>query len=224
MTALIDTLRAIVRAELALARGPELGIVTAVGAREDDASDNNHQVDLRLRGSGLELKRVPVAVGRAGMSCLPRVDDLVLVVFVGGELNAPVALATLYDEALQPPVGKSAEAMYVVPDAKESGVRRLHLELPSGVTLTLDDDTVSVVCGGTELAIARDGDVTVKSAAKVTLEAQGDATIKAGGKLALEAGQTVSVKGLGVTLEGSAEAKLKAPAVSLAGNVQFSPG
>ena len=64
MSSLIEVLRAIIRDEIAARRPPELGIVTQVHPGDGDAG--NHQADLRLRASGLELARVPVAVPRRG--------------------------------------------------------------------------------------------------------------------------------------------------------------
>ena len=71
MSDMVDIIRAIVRDEMARRRSPELGLVTAVQSRDSDGSDNNHQVNVRLRASGVELQRVPVAAARLGLSLLP---------------------------------------------------------------------------------------------------------------------------------------------------------
>jgi hypothetical protein len=52
---LIATLRAILRDELARMRLCEVGAVTTVYARDGDDSHNNHEVNLRLLQSGVEL-------------------------------------------------------------------------------------------------------------------------------------------------------------------------
>jgi uncharacterized protein involved in type VI secretion and phage assembly len=179
-------------------------------------------VNIRLRRSGAELQRAPVVVGRAGISVLPRSGDLVVVSYVDGDMNAPVVLGSLYDSDSQPPVAKAAEAVYMPTEDQDASIRRFYMELPSGSKLTVDDDTVHLESGGTEVTIARDGDVTVKSAAKLTLQAQGDISIEAGGKLSLSAQQDVSVKGISVTLEGQSGATVKGPTVTLAGMTQFS--
>ncbi len=157
MSEFIDLLRVVVREELARQRAPELGIVLAVYA--NDAEGNNHQVDVRLRASGVELQRVPVTVARYGLSVLPREGDLVLVTFVDGDLNAPVVIGSLYDENTQPPEASPAEVVYQVPDA--GGERHLHLELPSGMTCTVDDATLTISAGGTEITLEQDGDVSI---------------------------------------------------------------
>ena len=223
MSDLIEILRAVIRDEMERRRAPELGIVTEVLARESESSDNNHQVKVRLRDSGVELQWVPVAVGRLGLSLLPQVGDLVLVVFVGGDLNSPVVVGSLYDAQVQPPVAKPAEVVYQPTDAQDASLRRFHLELANGSTLTIDEDKLTVALGGTEVVINRDGDVAIKSAAKLSIQTQGDMSLEASGNMDLKAQGNVTVSGVSATVEGQGSAKLKAPAVSLAGNTQFSP-
>jgi hypothetical protein len=223
MSDLVATLRAIVRHELAAARLPELGVVTAVFARDSGGADGNHQVGVRLQASGVELPRAAVAVGRLGLAALPREGDLVVVAFLGGDLNAPVVLGSVYDDRAHPPVAKPNEVVYQPPDDAESGVRRLHLELPGGALLTAGDEEFLLTAGDTQVRVAVDGDVEVKSKGNVRVEAQGDVEIEAGGKLMLSAKTEVKVGGQTATLEGRSQAKVKAPTLALAGNTQFSP-
>jgi phage baseplate assembly protein gpV len=222
VTDLVATLRAIVRHELAALRLPELGLVTEVFSREAEGSDNNHQVNVRLQGSGLELQRAAVAAGRLGLSALPRVGDLVVVSFLEGDLNAPVVLGSVYDEERRPPVGKPTEVVYQPPDDAEDGVRRFHLELPGGATLTCEDETLHLKLGETEVEVKKDGDVTVKAKGNVKIESQGDLELAAQGDLKLSAQGNVSVQGISSTFEGTSQAKMKAPSLSLAGQTQFS--
>lgn len=224
MTELIDTLRAIVRDELARRIAPELGVVTTVHARDSDSSDANHQVNVRLAATGIELQNVPVLVGRLGLAMLPQLDDTVLVVFVQGDLNAPLVVGSVYDAKVQPPVAKAGEVVYEPSDAGgDAGLRRLHIGLGSDVTLTADDENLKIKLGSTEVTIAKDGDVTITSGAKLTIKTQGDTTFEASGNLELTAQGNVTIKGVAVTLEGQGSAKVKAAAISLAGMTQFSP-
>lgn len=222
MSDTVQLLRAIIRDELARRRGPELGVVTAVQPRDADGSENNHQVNVRLRASGVELQHVPVVVSRLGVSVLPKVDDLVLVVFIDDDLNAPVVVGSVYDETVNPPVGKSAELVYMPADPDDSSIRRIHFELGNGSLMTVDDDKVTVQLGGTELVLNRDGDVTLKGAAKLEVKVQSDITLEASGNLELKAQGNVKINGVAVTVEGSGTAKLKAGAVTIAGTTQFS--
>src|SRR5260370_9227552 len=77
--------RAMVRAELGRMRLCEVGAVTTVYARDGDDSHNNHEVNLRLLQSGVELQRVPVTAARIGLSALPNEGDLMVVAFANGE-------------------------------------------------------------------------------------------------------------------------------------------
>ena len=223
MSNLIPTLRAIIREELTRYRMPELGVVSSVFAKESDSGDGNHQVNATLRGSGVELQRAPVAVDRAGWSALPREGDLVVVTFLDGDLNSPVVLGTIYDNTLRPPKGAPLEMVYQPPDDEDASVRRLHVELPGGSSITFGDDKLTITSGGTEIVVEKDGDVSVKSAGNVKIESQGDISLEAGGNVTVKAQQNVSVKGLATTLEGQGSTTVKGPSISVAGMASFSP-
>lgn len=229
MTELIDTLRQIVRAELARIRPPELGLVLDVFP--GDGGDGNHQADLRLRESGLTLRRVPVVVSRPGVSLLPRVGDAVVVSFLGGDVAQPVVLGAVYTGNEQPPEAGPLEAVFQPGDASDSAVRRVHLETPTGGTVTLDDETLVVTLGGTTLTLEQDGNVDIAAAGSITLSAQGDVTIDAGGTLSVSAGQNVEIEAqIAVSAKGNVEATLEAGAkttvkgalIGVAGLTQFS--
>ncbi len=223
-TDLMTTLRAIVRDELARQRPPALGVVTRVHAREDDGNDGNHQVNLRLCGSAVELQRVPVTVPRAGWSALPNEGDLLLVNFVGGDLNAPVAVGTLYSDQAHPPVAKPHEMVYLAPDADDSAVRRMHVELANGCTFTLKDGSLEIAMGGTTVTVQGDGDVAIKAAGNISLDADGDLSMSAGGNVSITAQRDLALKATtNATLEASAQTKVKGAQVSLAGVTQFNP-
>jgi len=223
MSELIDTLRAIVRDEIGRSRAPGLGIVTRVYANEDGAGDGNHQVDVRLRESGVALERVPVTTARRGVSMLPRVDELVVVVFIGGELRGAVVVGALYDAADHPPQATAVEAVYAPVDDGDASTRRLAIVTPSGEEVTITDDEVSVVGGGTEVRVYRDGNVEIRAAGALELAAQGDVTIRAGGRLTLEAQQELSARGLSATVEAQTEARIQGVQLGLVGQTSFSP-
>jgi hypothetical protein len=222
VTALLATMRALIRAELARTRLPALATVTQVYARTGDSAKDNHQVDLKLIDSGTELSRVPVTVSRPGWSALPEVDDLVVVVFVGGDLNAPIVVGCVYDDQAHPPVAQPHEVVYMPPEPEDSGVRRLHVELQNGSKVTLDDETLTIELGGTSLVMGRDGDVTIKAKGKIHFESEADVELVAGANLSLEAQQSATAKGMTVTVEGQSATKVKGAQVTLAGITQFS--
>lgn len=231
MTIMIDTLRDIIRQEIDARRQPELGIVQDVFP--GDGGEGNHQADVRLRQSGLKLRRVPVAVARPGLSLLPRVGDPVIVVFLDGDLAQPVVIGSIYASTEQPPQAGPLEAVYKPADPEDSAVRRLHLATPSGGTLTLDDATLTITLGGTQIVVNQDGDVAITAAGSIVMEADGDVTISAGGSVSVKAGQDIEMDAkanltakatAAATLEGAASGKIKAANLTIAGLVNFSAG
>jgi uncharacterized protein involved in type VI secretion and phage assembly len=222
MSVIVPALQAIVREELGAARAIELGIVTQAYTNEGGSGDTNLAVDVRLRGSALELQHVPVAVGRLGVSMAPRVGDMALLGFVGGDVNGAVVIGFLYDEQTRPPDGKATELVYKVPDDEQEGDRRLALELPNGNKLTVEDKKVTVAMGSTTLTIEADGAVTVEAGGDLSLQAKGDVKVKAQGGVTIEATAAASLKGASVAIEGQGEAKLKGATTTIAGMTSFS--
>jgi len=217
MSGIVPALQAVVRDELATQRSAELGVVTQVYTNEGGSGDTNLAVNIRIRGSALELQHVPVAVGRLGLSSVPRVGDVAVLVFVGGDLNSPVVLGFLYDEQTRPPDGKASEIVYKVPDDAAEDDRRIEVQLPSGNTLTLQDKKLTVTMGGTTLTVEADG--------AITLDAAGDLKLKAGGSVSIEAGTDATLKaGTAASIEGGTEAKLKGVTTTIAGMTSFSSG
>lgn len=221
-TDLIRTLRAIVRDELARMQTPELGIVTRVHDTAGDA-DSNHQVSVRMRTSGVELHRVPVAVARLGLSALPNEGDLVVLAFAGGDVNAPIVLGCLYDDESHPPQAKPHEVVYEPPDEEDASLRRLQVTLANGSAITFGEDALEIVLGGTSLTINRDGDVEIATSANVMFAADGNVEFEASGDLTLSAQGNLTLKAAAnATLEGGAQSKVKGAQVALAGMTQFS--
>jgi len=220
---LVEAIRAVIRHELARGRFPEVGEVTEVFAREEGSGDGNHQVNVRLLESGIEVQRAAVAVSRPGLAALPAVGDLVIVAFLGGDLNAPVVLGTVYDAERHPPVSGPGELVYEPPESEESGVRRLHAALP-GALISVDDEAVTVEAGGTTLVLEKDGNVQINAAGDLILEAGGKVEIKSGADTTVEAQASLSLKGsAGAQMESPAQAKVKGSILGLAGTTQFSP-
>ena len=213
--ALYESVARIARHEVSGRALPAVGKVTATfGA---DGLPPDHAVTVELRDSGLVLPNVPVAVGALGFSALPAVDDLVLVVFMGGDPNAPVVAGRLYTDALAPPPeGKDGvitlclpagaaqpDVNLVVDGAAPSIVLQVGTE---PVKLTVDAQQVTVefadlklsvttagggrlvlAAGGTEVTLKKDGDLSLKSAGNVTIEGN-EVQIKGSSKVKVTGG------------------------------------
>jgi phage baseplate assembly protein gpV len=224
MSSVMPVLQALVRHEMTASRPLAIGSVTTATTNEGGSGDHNLEVNVRLHGSDLELQRLPVTVGRLGLSVAPRVGDLALVGFVDGDVNGGVVLGFLYDHQNHPPDAKVDELVYEVPD-DASGARRCEMRLPNGNTLTVVDDTVTVKMGGTSLIVESDGNITLDAAGDVVLKAGGNISLKASQDVSIEAGTNLTAKAsANASLEGSAAAKLKGGTTTIAGMTSFSAG
>lgn len=215
MNSVIPALQTIIRDQMRQKQDVGLGIVTQVFTNQGGAGDENIAVNLRLQGSACELRKIPVMVSRLGLSQAPRVDDLAVLAFIGGDVNRAVVLGFLYDEQNRAPDAGPEEIVYQVPDAADDAIRRFSIALPGGNSLTLQDGKLEVAMGSTTIVVEADGAVSIK--------AGGDISLKASGALNLEAGGDVGIKGKNVNIEGQAGAKVKGPTVKLAGMTDFSP-
>jgi uncharacterized protein involved in type VI secretion and phage assembly len=203
---LFETIQRIVQQELGRLRIAELAIVQEQHPHASDGDQDNYACTVRLRNTGLVLKQVPVATGRIGHACIPAVGDLVLVQFIGGDINAPIITGSLYNDEDRPPPNDDGQAILHLPlqagdsDAVHielhSGAQRaLKITLGSGVEINIQDDDPAVkidVDGGRAvLQIDRDG--------AVQLESQGKLQIKAS-EISVEAQGTLDLKGATINL------------------------
>ena len=216
MSPFVEVMSEVARRELAAHRSLSLGIVTE--SRTNDGGQGKHHLDcdVRVHGSGLTLRRVPVAVARPGLSAAPRVGDLVVLGFLEGDVNGPILLGTLHGADTSPPDAKPDEVVYEVPD-DPSEVRRLELRLPNGNLVTIKDDTLVIDMDGTR--------VVVESGGAITLESASDVSIKAQGSLTLEAQRSVTIKaGSSATVEAGTSATLRGSTTTIAGTTSFTAG
>jgi phage gp45-like len=133
---------------------------------------------VRLKNGGNELRRVPIVTSHLGFAHVPYIGDLVLIGYIGGSVNSPVILGSLYNDERRPPINNEGELVYESPGASDINARLLCLKFPKGITLTITDDDIKVEAGPTTLRIKRDGDIEINSGANLTIEAQGSASIK----------------------------------------------
>jgi phage baseplate assembly protein gpV len=232
MNSLLPVLQAIAADQASAVRMLDLGVVTEVFRNESGSGDVHPAVNVRVRGSSLELSRVPVTVGRIGMSVVPRVGDLVVIGYPGGSLDGAVVLGSLYDDQNVPPEATPQEIVYQVPDAGQDGVRRVEIVVDTDKTITVEEGKVDVVMGSTSLTIEADGSVVVVAAGDISLTSGGDIVLDAQGDIrvsginvAVEAQASADIKGTAsASLEASGTTKVKGGIVTVGGVVQFSAG
>lgn len=206
---LYETIQRIVQQELRQIRTAELALVQEQHAHASDSDKDNYACTVQLRNSGIVLRQVPLATHRIGSVSIPAVGELVLVQFVGGDINAPVITGRFYNDEERPPVNDDGQAILHVPLGADDS-EAVHLELHSGETREVlfklgealvlevrDDDPViklDIDGGKATLQIDRDG--------AVTIESQGTITLK-GNEINIEAQSQLTLKGQSqVTIEG----------------------
>jgi phage baseplate assembly protein gpV len=198
---LYDTLRKIVQQEMARIRTAELAVVQEVHPADPD----NYACTVVLRDTDMVLKQVPLATARKGIAFIPDVGDLVLVQFIGGNVNAPVITGSFYNDEDRPPKNVEKQAVLELPVGDASGVRievngdsakSVVVTIGDALTMTLidDDPVVSLDVGGgnAKLSIARDGSVTLESGNALEIKAGADIKIEASGNLNLK-GSTINL-------------------------------
>ena len=221
MTAIVNVLQAIVRDELTGVRPLTLGVVTAVTTNEAGDGKHNLEVNVRVAGSDLELQRVPVLVGRIGVSSVPRVADLVVLGFLEGDVNGAVVLGVLHDDAQHPPKAAPDEVVYQVPDA--GGDRRAEIVLPNGNTVTVTDGAVTVAMGGTSLTVESGGKVVIDAAGDIELTSKGNIKLSAQGNLDLSALGNAKLDATGSTeVSSAASTTVKGATTKVTGVISFS--
>jgi uncharacterized protein involved in type VI secretion and phage assembly len=195
----------------------ELGVVTAVFPHADPADGDNYQVSVQLKGrllpdgQRMELRRVPVATPYLGFAAVPGVGDLVLVQFIGGDVNAPVVTGRLYDDENRPPPNLQDELL-VRHKRDAGGSIRLDAEgrivLASGSeqnTLTLDDEAITLRNEKFSLTIDFKGE-------KIVLSSDRDLQLAA-------TGGTLTLEGNAVEITSKSDVKITASSGTLSADV-----
>lgn len=222
MSTIISTLQEIIRQELRSVRVTELGIVEAVYSHSAASDNDNYGCDVRLKNSGLLLKRVPVATGHVGTAAIPYVGDLVLLAFDKGDVNQPIIIGRLYHEDARSPLNNSDEVIFRLPLAEadektlkaairniasNDSPREILVEMAPKITLHITDGTVRAVAGKTEMKLNQPGGsggtVTVMAGrTKITMNQDGDLTIEAAGAMTLKATRDLTLEGQNVKITG----------------------
>jgi uncharacterized protein involved in type VI secretion and phage assembly len=223
----------------------ELGVVTAVFPHAEEGDADNYEVSVQLKGrllpdgQRMELRRVPVATPYLGFAAVPNVGDLVLVQFIGGDVNAPVITGRLYDDENRPPPNQTDELL-LRHKLDAGGSVKLDAEgrivLTSNSlenTLTLDDEALTIKNEKFSLTIDFKGEkITLSSdkdlqliATSGTLTLEGDAVeitsksdvkiTASSGKLAADVMEASIKASTSATIEASAAMAIKGATIDL---------
>ncbi len=195
--ALYDSITRIARHEAKVRAHAGVGRVVDVFPANGGQQD--HAVSVEMRDSKLVLPRVPIAVDAMGFAAIPAMDDLVVILFLEGDYNAPIVMGRLYHPDKNPPKHAEGEIVLRLPAGEAepklsmeilSAEPTYRLILPGEVKLQLMKDEIQMEVGAMHVHLTAAGGGRAEIAAggsKITLKKDGDITISAQGKLNLEA-------------------------------------
>jgi phage baseplate assembly protein gpV len=176
----VEAMKKVAESEVAKVHVSELGVVTSVFPHADDGDNDNYECSVKLRDKDVELRQVPVATQHIGFASIPQVGDLVLVSFVNGDINAPVITGRLYNDEDRPPASQAEEMVYIPPYDSNPDLRRVYIELPDKtVTVTIQDEKVTIHVGDTDIVVGKDDGVSLTSKKPITISTEDDLSIKA---------------------------------------------
>jgi uncharacterized protein involved in type VI secretion and phage assembly len=225
MHRLVHTIGQIARHEAAQHCFVSLAVVKSVHGAN---GDKYYACSVELRDTGIVLPKVPIATGLIGAVALPRENDLVVIVFAGGDLHNPVVVGRLYTEDVDPPKHGPGECAVLLPGDEASpdkrlefrvqtpgdGTRAINLVLDGTVKveLKIDNEGVSISTGDVKFSLkqtsASDGQAELKIGdSKILVEQSGNLTIEAGG--------TLTLKGAKVEISGDSSVKIAGTEVDL---------
>ncbi|GAB4373046.1 MAG: hypothetical protein Kow0042_16720 [Calditrichia bacterium] len=230
MSSIVKTIQEIIKQELRGLRISELGIVEAVYPHSAENDNDNYGCDVKLKNSGLLLKRVPVSTGHIGTVAIPNIGDLVLVTFDKGDINQPIIIGRLYNDEDRPPLNHPNEVIFRLPLAEpdnktlkaairnipeNSPPREVLVEMPPKITLQINDGIVHATAGKTEMKLDQSkesgGKVTVIAGrTKITMNQDGDIEIEAAGAMSIKAARDLKLEGQNVTIKGQMQMSLEA--------------
>ena len=230
MSTIVNTIQEIIRHEMRCLRVTELGVVEAVYPHSADDDNDNYGCDVRLKNSGLLLKRVPVATGHIGTAAIPNIGDLVLLTFDKGDVNQPIVIGRLYNDEDRPPLNNPDEIIFRLPLAEADGKtikaairnlrdstppREILVEMSPKITVRITDGTVRATAGKTEMKLEQPdgsgGTVTVVAGrTKITMNQDGDVAIEAAGAMTLKATRDLTLEGQNVTIKGQMKTDIEA--------------
>lgn len=236
MSTIVNTLQEIIRHELRSMRVVELGVVEGVYPHSSSSDTDNYGCDVRLKNSGLLLKRVPIATGHIGTATIPNLNDLVLLVFDKGDVNQPIVIGRLYNDEDRPPLNNPDEVIFRLPlaeadnqtikaDIRNTQEREILVEMPPKITVRISDGTVRATAGKTEMKLDQPdgsgGRVTVVAGrTKITMNQDGDLTVEAASSMKLKANGNLTLEGRNVSIEGQMNVEVKAGVqATLEGNI-----
>lgn len=205
MDSIVSVMKKVAEKEVQKIYTTELGIVTSVFPHASESDKDNYECSIQLKnkkqpdGSDFELRKVPLLTQHLGLVNIPKVGDLVLVTFVGGNLNAPIIIGRLYNDEDRPPINQEQEFL-LQHNLEEGG--SLKIDAEGVITLTSKNEENVITVKDEEITAAREkASVTVKDEEIVTATDKASVTVK-GGDITLKNEQCqVVLSGSNITID-----------------------
>jgi hypothetical protein len=221
---IIDVIRTVAESEVKKVLNTDIGVVTSVFPHSDKGDNDNYECNVKLKDKEVELRRVPVLTQHIGLSHIPHVGDLVLVIFVNGDINSPVILGRLYNDEDRPPLGKAEEIIYKPPYSKNDSLKRLNIVLPGNednVNIEVHDNIVTLKVGKSLLTVKDQGSIELRSEPDsskcilimdnkgLRIDTDADTQVHCKGSMTVECDGDISFKAQNISLESQQGIKLK---------------
>ena len=205
MDSIVGVMKKVAQQEASKIYTTELGIVTAVFPHSSDSDKDNYQCSIKLKnqkqpnGKDLELRKVPLTTPHIGLANIPNVGDLVLVTFIGGNINAPVIIGRLYNDEDQPPVNKTKEFL-LQHNQKEGG--RLKIDQQGIVTVTSKSEKNEITINDEQITAVTEKCSVALEGENVTVKNDQCQVELSGSNIAIDNGSCkIQVESAGITLD-----------------------
>ncbi len=207
MADMIEIIQKIVQHELSKVRLGELGVVTSIFPHAGEGDKDNYECNVKLKNSGLELRKVAIATNHIGTVAVPNIGDLVLLSFVNGDVNQAIVIGRLYNDADRPPVNNEKE--YIL-EAPYKGSTSVKIDGEQSIILSAGETTVT---------LKKDGDVAVNAKANATIKVEGDTTLESKGNVTVKGDSNIQVTAKSDATVECVNCKIKA-----SGNIDLGEG
>lgn len=211
-----------------LFQGLTVGVVTNL---EDPESLGRVKVKLTVRDdkeNETTWARVlmPFVGNKMGAYFMPEVDDEVIVAFIGGQLEKPIVIGSVFNKKSKPPVdnegGKNLTKMiktktgHTLEFLDDKGKGSISITTEKGAKIIIDDDKekITVDDGANTITTSKgDGKVAIKADKKFEVKCGGTSVVLDGNanKITIK-GTTVEIKGAQINAKGDTTMKLESGA------------
>ncbi len=219
----VGAIKKIVDEEMKKQRTMDLAEVTSIYPHSSSRDNDNYECDVKLKNGGNELRRVPIMTPHIGFTWVPNIGDLVLIGYIGGNVNSPIVIGSLYNDDQRPSINKANCATAVLPDdiplmQSDDYIRKDWDGFEwcvNGIVMAMRKTEKDGTYFTFHDAVEKKFHVVYDASGKLVLRSKTDIMITCDGTLTLEAG-SINISG-DITMNGGS-IKAKGTQLDLEGN------